>query len=110
VTDRPGPEASKTTSPIEGAAAEAEGSRVPSSKELPAPPVPTKADRLPIPTTWWVAILVVAAILGAVLWSLVRYGTGSEIEAVVAWSNTMIAIAALFSIYLSSRGRGGRQE
>lgn len=83
---------------------------IPPAKELPGAPPPTRGERIPIPTSWWIAILVLLIALAVFMTYLAFHGTNLEVDALVAYSNTVIAVAALFSIYLSSRGRAGRQE
>ena len=66
--------------------------------------------KLPIPKSWWILLSVIILGVGSWSWYLSQYGTTKEIEALVAFSNIVIAVAALFSIYLSARGRASSPE
>jgi hypothetical protein len=83
---------------------------VPPAAEMPTAPPPSKGSQLPIPKSWWIGFLVILAGVGAASWYLSQNGTSREIDALVAFSNILIAVAALFSIYLSARGRGASQQ
>lgn len=74
---------------------------VPSAQELPAPPAPRKPDRIPVPKWPLFLLLIVIVASGGYYYWLSQDGTLLETEGAVAFSNTVLALAAVFGIYLT---------
>lgn len=75
----------------------------------PAPPNPLPPPTGLIPSTWKAGLAVVLILLALALGWLAIWGTPKEIDALNAGADILIALAALFAIYVSrldTRGAG----